>query len=179
MKLVSPSIVLALILAGCATKAPDVTTQVNQLTNERTSAMEDVLLKGPGDPPREIIWFNATRYSKEFSHAPIFIGIKYMARAETGALKIPPGQSLTIVADGTSYKLSGSGSLNARTVVEQEGHEFAQETALFEILPSQLVRVSEAKKIQLLIKGDQGLVERQLNAEAMDRLRRFVSHLAL
>lgn len=179
MKQLSSLIFAAIVLAGCATKAPDVTTQVNQFTNERTDAMEDVLLQGTGNPPRELIWLSATRYSKEFNRAPIFIGIKYMARAETGALNIDPGQSLTIIADGTSYKLTGSGSLNARTTTTENGQEFAQESAIYEILPWQLVRISQAKKAQVLVKGQRSLVERDLDAEAMNRLRRYVMHLAI
>lgn len=179
MKQLPSLMFLALVLAGCATKAPDVTTQVNQFTNERTDAMEDVLLKGPGNPPRELIWLSATRYSKQFNRAPIFIGVKYMARAETGALDIDPGQSLTIIADGTPYKLTGSGSLNARTTTKENDQEFTQESAFYEILPSQLARISQAKKIQILVKGQRGLVERELDAEAMNRLRRFVGHMAI
>lgn len=179
MKQLTSLMFAALVLAGCATKTPDVTTQVNQFTNERTDAMEDVLLQGPGNPPRELIWLSATRYSKEFNRAPIFVGIKYMARAETGALDIEPGQSLTILADGLPYKLTGSGSLNTRTTVKENGQEFAQESAIYEILPSQIARIAEAKKVQVLVKGKRGLVERELDPVAMERLRRYVSHLAI
>jgi hypothetical protein len=179
MKQLPSLMVLALVLAGCATKAPDVTTQVNQFTNERTDAMEDVLLKGPGNPPREIIWLNATRYAKDFSHAPIFIGVKYMARTETGALDIDPGPSLTIVADSTSFKLTGSGSLNGRTTFKQDGQEFVQESALYEISRSQLLALSRAKKVQIFVKGQHGLVERELDKDALERLQRYVNHLAL
>jgi hypothetical protein len=179
MKTLLPFLATAALLAGCATQAPDVTTHHDKFSTERADVMEDILLKGPTEPPRELLWLNATRYSKEFSSAPIFLGIDYMARTDTGLLDIEPGQTLTVTADGTSYKFTGTGSLNTRQTVTREGQEFVQEGAIYQIKPSQLMTISQAKQVQVQVKGKNGLVQRNLDEKAMDRLRRFVAHLAI
>lgn len=179
MKTLLPLLAVAVLLAGCATQAPDVTTHRDQFTDERADVMEDILLPGPTEPPRELLWLNATRYSKEFSSAPIFLGISYMARTETGLLDIEPGQTLTIISDGATYKLSGSGSLNVRDAVVQEGQEFVRESALYQVKPSDLITISQGKQVIVKVRGKNGLVERTLKEEALDRLRRFVTYLAI
>lgn len=164
------------VMVGCATTpAPDVTTHYDNVSGLRTDLMSDNLLPA-GDHPRELVWLNASRVYHTTSRYNYYLEVTYMARKEVGLLEIPPGQSLTLVVDGETIPLTGTGSLDS----EKETKEgLVQETAIYKTSRLVLQKISIAKKVNVAVKGKNGLVERDFADENLDKFRRFVTNFAL
>ena len=158
-----------LLLAGCATKAPEVTTVYDPL-GKRTDLLENEL-QSPGQP-REIVWLNASRDWKNFDQAAYYLEVEYMARNEVGYLEIPPGPSLTVIADGQPLKFDGAGSSNLRKPYNKE---IVRERAIYPTTKKALQKIALAKQVKVQIKGNRGLVERDFAKDNIDRFRKFVS----
>ena len=163
-----------LFLAGCATKAPDVTTYYDPTMGNRTDLLSDNLLETPGQP-RELVWLNASRVWKSYDESVYYLEVNYMARNEVGYLEIPPGPSLTIVADGQAMKFDGSGSMNMRKPYKKE---LVRENAIFPVTKKALQKIALAQQVKVQIKGNKGLIERQFAKENSERFRKFVSNYA-
>lgn len=164
----------AALVAGCATQAPNVTSYVDQMTGLRTDLMENEL-EAPGQP-REIVWLNASRVFRDYKTSELYLEASYMAMNERGYLEIPPGKTLTVLADGKPMIFDGSGSMNMRKPYKKQ---FVRETALYPVTKAQLQQIANAKEIKVQIKGNNGLVEREFKPENFERLRRFVSYYAV
>src|SRR5437868_9105931 len=106
-------LIMALLLAGCATQAPDVSTYYDPATGSRTDLLSDHELKTSG-PPRELVELDASRLWKDYYESTYYLEVRYMARDEVGYLEIPAGETLTVIADGKPVKFSGVGSANMR-----------------------------------------------------------------
>ena len=157
------------LLAGCATTQPDVTTYVDPYTRARTDLMAENMLEGP-EPIREIVWLNASRMFQNQKEYQYYLEVDYMARAESGFLEIPPGETLVIIADGQELKFSGSGSLNAR----KERKEEVSERAIYVATGRQLRTIASAESVKISILGRNGMVQRTFTPANTERFRHFV-----
>lgn len=160
-----------LLVAGCATKAPEVSTYYDPVFGHRTDLLSDNLLETSG-PLRELVELNASRIWKNYTESAYYLEVSYMARAEVGYLDIPPGEMLTVIADGQTLKFDGLGSMNMRKPYKKE---LVRENALFPASKKDLQKIAAAKEVKVRIKGDKGLIERQFAQENLDRFRKFVS----
>ncbi len=160
---------VAILLAGCATQRPPVTTYIDPVTRARTDLMAENMLESP-DPIREIVWLNASRMFKSARDFQYFLEVDYMARRETGFLEIPPGETLVISADGQEMKFSSSGSLNSRKELKEE----VSERAIYPASGEQLRTIANAQKVEVSIRGRSGMVQRTFTPENTERFRQFV-----
>ena len=165
---------VAALLAGCASPAPDVSTYYDQTTGLRTDLMENEL-EAPGQL-REIVWLNASRVFHSRKETELFLEATYMAMKDRGFLEIPPGKTLTIIADGKPIVLDGSGSTNMRKPYKKD---LVRETALYPVTKAQLQQIASSKEVKVQIKGSNGLIEREFKPANFERLRKFVSYYAV
>ncbi len=164
-----------LFVAGCATTTvPVVSTYYDPVFGNRTDLLSDNLLEAPG-PPRELVWLNASRIWKNYDESAYYLEVSYMAKADVGYLEIPPGEMLTIIADGKTLKFEGSGSLNSRKPYKKE---LVRENAIFPASRVALQRIASAQQVKVKIKGSNGLIERDFAPENLARFRKFVSTYA-
>ena len=164
-----------LLLAGCATQAPEISTSYDPVMGNRTDLLSDNVLETPGQP-RELIELNASRVWKNYNQADYYLEVSYMARAEVGFLEIPPGEMLTIIADGKPMKFgSGSGSTNLRKPYKKE---LVRERAIYPASKSALQQIAAAQQVKVQIKGDKGLIQRDFAPENLERFRKFVAAYA-
>jgi len=161
-------------LPGCATHAPDVSSYYDQATGLRTDLMENEL-EAPGQP-REIVWLNASRVFHNSKTSELFLEASYMAMKERGYLEIPPGKTLTVIADGKPMMFDGTGSSNMRKAYKKD---FVRETALYPVSRADLQKIANARNVKVQIKGANGLIEREFKAENFQRIRKFVSYYAV
>src|ERR1041384_4775645 len=89
-------------LSGCMTKPPDVATDYDPITGQRTDLLSENILESPQKPPREVLWLNGSRVFRDWRNrqGTYYLEVTYMARTDTGYLNIPAGSTLTITADG-------------------------------------------------------------------------------
>ncbi|MHC1766059.1 MAG: hypothetical protein AB9869_17455 [Verrucomicrobiia bacterium] len=160
---------VAILLAGCATQRPSVTTYIDPVTRARTDLMSENMLETP-EPIREIVWLNASRMFRTARNYQYYLEVDYMARRETGFLEIPPGETLVIVADGQELKFTGSGSLNNRKELKEE----VTERAIYPASGEQLRTIAIAEKVEVSIRGRSGMVQRTFTPENTQRFRQFV-----
>ena len=161
-------------LAGCSTTPPpDVATSYDPITGVRTDLMSQNMLETAQNPPREVVWLNASRVFKNYRNKDYtyYLEIAYMTREETGFLNIPAGASLTVVADGQEMRFSGTGSYNQRKKLKDG---YVQESALFPATREQLNKIANAKAVKVRVRGDNGLVERDFRPDNFKRLREFL-----
>ena len=163
-----------LLVAGCATHAPVVSTYYDPVFGDRTDLLSDNLLEAPG-PPRELVWLNASRIWKNYNESAYYLEVSYMAKAEVGYLDIPAGEALTIIVDGKTLKFDGSGSMNSRKPYKKE---LVRENAIFPATRVALQRIASGQQVKVQIKGRNGLIERQFAPENLERFRKFVSSYA-
>jgi len=164
-----------LLLAGCASQAPELSTYYDPVMGNRTDLLSGNLLDTPGQP-RELVELNASRVWKNFNNeAAFYLEVSYMARAEVGFLEIPPGEMLTIVADGKPLKFDGTGSMNMRKPYKKE---LVRENAIYPASKSALQQIASAQQVKVQIKGNKGLVQRDFAPENLERFRKFVSAYA-
>ncbi|MCI0747821.1 MAG: hypothetical protein L0Y58_20630 [Verrucomicrobia subdivision 3 bacterium] len=165
------------LLAGCASAPPpDVTTHVDPGTGLRTDLMGENLLEAPGGQSRELVWLNASRVYRNFNDAQYYLEVQYMAREEAGYLEIPAGETLTIITDGQPLLFSGTGSANMRKPYKKE---LVRETAIYPATRVQLQKIALAKDVDVKIRGNRGLVERDFSKDNQERFRQFVTRFAL
>src|ERR1043166_3815233 len=119
-------LIMALLLAGCATQAPDVSTYYDPATGSRTDLLSDNVLETSG-PPRELVELDASRLWKDYYESTYYLEVRYMAREEVGYLEIPAGETLTVIADGKPIKFSGVGSANMRKPYKKRSEEHTSE----------------------------------------------------
>ncbi|HEY0457377.1 MAG TPA: hypothetical protein VGE41_13480 [Verrucomicrobiae bacterium] len=164
-----------LLLAGCATKTPDVTTHYDTISGLRTDLMSDNMLETPQQPPREVVWLNASRVFRDLrnSRGEYYLEVNYEAREETGFLNIPVGATLTVVADGRELRFIGNGSFNQRKKLKRG---LVYETALYKVTRDNLLTIANAKQVKVKIRGDNGLVERDFSAENFKRFQEFMTN---
>jgi hypothetical protein len=170
------AIALLCLLAGCATEPPPTATYYDPVTGARTDVSENLL--ATDGRPREVIWLNAFRDSQ--AGKPVYyLEVQYVAPADVGYLDIPPGETLTLVVDGKPMKLDSSGSLNRRREFQREKTDFVREGAIYPISKLNLQKIASAQKVNVQIKGNKGLIERDFRPENFDRMRAFVTRAAL
>jgi hypothetical protein len=99
-----------------------------------------------------------------------------MALKDRGYLEIPPGKTLTIVADGKPLIFDGSGSMNMR---EPYKKELVRESALYPVTKAEMQKIASSKEVRVQIKGNNGLIEREFQSQNFERFRKFVTHYAL
>ena len=171
VKKINCLVLAASLLAGCATKTPQVATYIDPYTQARTDLMAENMLESP-QPIREIVWLNASRVFRNARDYQYYLEVDYMARAETGYLEIPPGETLIILADGQELKFSGTGSLNNR----KEKKDEVSERAIYVASGSQLRTIANAENVKVSILGRNGMVQRTFTPANFDRFRQFVQH---
>ena len=140
----------------------------------RTDLMENEL-EAPGKP-REIVWLNASRVFHNQKTTELYLEATYMALKDRGFLEIPPGKTLTIIADGKPMVFDGSGSMNMRKPYKKD---LVRETALYPVTKAELQKIAGAKDVKVQIKGNNGLIEREFKPTNFERLRKFVSYYAV
>jgi hypothetical protein len=171
-KITLASLALAGFLAGCATSTtPDVVTHYDQFTHFRTDLIPENLLDVPGEV-REMIWLNASRVFRDFQDFDYYLDVNYQARAETGWLKIPPGATLTILADGKEMKFKSNGSMNTR----RKDRDLVSEQAIYPISADELRAIANAKAVKVKVSGENGLVERDFGPLNFQRFKKFVTN---
>jgi hypothetical protein len=164
---------VAALLAGCASPAPDVSTYYDQMTGQRTDLMENEL-EAPGQL-REVVALNAYRI-QERGKPQLYLQASYMAMKDRGYLEIPPGKTLTIIADGKPLVLEGTGSMNMRDTYKRD---FVRESALYPVTKAQLQKIASSRDVKVQIKGNNGLIEREFKPQNFERFRKFVSYYAV
>ena len=161
------------MLDGCGTvQIPQVVTHYEPGTGRRTDMIPDNLLETAQQPPRELVWLNASRVFRNRVDFDYYLEVHYEAREETGLLDIKPGPSLVVVADGHEMQFSGSGSLNAR----RSRQELVSEDALYPVSVTELRNISRAKEVKVKVTGVNGIVEREFAAPNFERFKKFVHH---
>ena len=165
---------ILLAITGCRTSPPDVTTNFDPISGQRTDLMSENMLETPQNPPREVVWLNAARvYRDSWNRKPtLYLEVDYMARAETGPLEIPIGTTLVLDVDGREMPFTGNGSFNKRKS-KQKG--FVNETALYQVSRDQLQAIANAKQVRVRIKGNNGVVQREFAPENFKRFQDFVA----
>ena len=161
------------LVAGCETKPPATATAYDPITGARTDVSEN-LLQVEGTP-REVVYLNMFREYRSRRQSDYYFEAFYMAPKDAGYLEIPPGQTLTIAADGDTLKFTGNGSLNRRRESRAQKTDFVTETALYEVKKDDLQKLANAKKIKVQLRGNNGLVEREFVQENFDNLKAFVA----
>ena len=146
-------------------------THVNEFNQLRTDIIPENLLETQG-PTTELIWLNAARLFKDREDFDYYLELHYEAREETGWLDIPPGESLSITADGNTFKLTGTGGKNAQTKIKN----FAVENALYLVSADQLRAIARANKVTVDIDGRNGRVTREFAQPNFEKFRKFVKH---
>jgi hypothetical protein len=164
------SVAAACLLAGCARSLPPVGTYTD-LSGLRTDLLEGNRLPSSVNPPREIVWLNASRIYKTPSDSVYYLEVEYMAKKETGLLDIPYGETLTLVLDGRPLKFTGAGSVNLR---QSTSEEIVRERALYQVSREDLQKIASAKKVEVQVKGTKGLVLREFDEDNYKRFRLFV-----
>jgi hypothetical protein len=159
------------LLQGCTTKSPDVVTYVDPYTHARTDLTAENILEAPG-PVREVVWLNASRMFSNSRDYRYYLEVDYMARAETGFLEIPPGETLVILADGQELKFTGSGSLNSR----KEKKDEVTERAIYPATGQQLRTIAGAQSVKVSILGRNGMVQREFTPANFEKFRHFVQN---
>jgi len=167
---------LALFTACRTASPPDVTTNFDPISGERTDMLSENILETTQTPPREVIWLNAERVYRGVwnSQSSIFLEVNYMARAESGYLEIPLGPSLFLTVDGQEMSFSGNGSFNKRKSARKG---FVNETAFYPVNKQQLEKIANAKQVKVRIKGNNGIVEREFGPENFKRFQDFVMRI--
>ena len=161
------------LITGCQTKPPATATSYDPITGVRTDVSEN-LLASEGTP-REVVYLNMFREYRNARRNDYYLEAFYMAPTDAGYLEIPPGQTLTLIADTDTMKFDGSGSLNRRRAYRKD---FVRETALYEVSKQDLQKLANAKKIKVQIRGNNGLVERDFSPENFENLKAFVARAA-
>jgi len=162
------------LAAGCATKPPPTATTIDPITGARTDVSEN-LLNDTNSTPREVVYLNMFREYRSAKRVNYYLEVFYMAPTDAGYLEIPPGQTLTLTADGQPLKFDGNGSLNRRRPYRKD---FVRENAIYEVTKQDLQKLANAKKIKVQIRGNNGLVERDFAPENFDNLKAFVARAA-
>ena len=155
-------------------KAPPVSTYYDPVLGDRTDLLNDNVLETPGQP-RELVELDASRIWKSAHDSKYYLEVRYMARADVGYLEIPPGETLTIIADGKPMKFDGTGSANTRKPFKKE---LVRENAIYPATKSALQRIAAAQEVKVQIKGNKGLIQREFAKDNRDRFRQFVSYYA-
>jgi hypothetical protein len=170
MKRIHLLLLSAGLLAGCATKSPDVVTYYDPHTRARTDLISENMLETDG-PPREIIWLNASRvfYNPQKYH--YFLELDYLALAEKGLIEIQAGESLVILADGQELRFRGSGSANSRR--ERKGE--VSERAIYSATGEQLRTIAGAREVRVSVIGRNGIVQREFKPLNFEKFRQFVT----
>jgi hypothetical protein len=169
VKKINSLLLATVVLAGCATKSPDVVTYIDPYTKARTDLMAENMLESP-EPVREVVWLNASRMFNNSSSFQYYLEVDFMARAETGFLEIPSGETLVIIADGQELKFTGSGSVNAR----KEQKDEVSERAIYAATGQQLRTIANAENVRVSVLGRKGIVQRKFTPENFERFRQFV-----
>jgi uncharacterized beta-barrel protein YwiB (DUF1934 family) len=164
-----------MVLAGCATKPPDVTTSFDPITGVRTDLMSENMLETAQNPPREVVWLNASRVFKNYKNREYdyYLEVAYMSREETGYLGIPAGNTLSVVADGQELRFISNGSYNTR---KKNRRGFVNESALYKTTREQLEKIANAKEVKVRVRGDNGLIERDFRPENFKRFKDFLAN---
>jgi hypothetical protein len=160
----------ATLLAGCATRSPDVVTYYDPHTKTRTDLISENMLETEG-PPREIIWLNASRVFHNPKNYQYYLEVDYLSHADTGLLEIPPGESLVILADGQELKFRGSGSANSRRERKNE----VSERAIYSATGEQLRTIAGARDVKVSVIGRNGIVQREFRQLNFEKFRHFVT----
>jgi hypothetical protein len=163
-----------IFIAGCAMKAPPVSTYYDPVLRDRTDLLNDNVLETPGQP-RELVELDASRIWQSAHDSKYYLEVRYMARADVGYLEIPPGETLTIIADGKPMKFDGTGSANTRKPYKKE---LVRENAIYPATKSALQRIAAAQEVKVQIKGNKGLIQREFAKDNRDKFRQFVSYYA-
>ena len=163
-----------LLITGCHTKVPDVATNYDPITGQRTDLLSGNELVSPQNPPREVVWLNADRIAADAwnRQTKLYLQVDYMAKAETGFLEIPVGTSLILTVDGREMKFTGNGSYNKRNSREKG---FVNETALYQISRMDMSTIANAKAVKVQIRGSKGIVERDFGPENFKRFQEFLA----
>jgi hypothetical protein len=169
VKKINILLLLSMVLAGCATKGPNVVTYYDPYTHSRPDVTAENMLQSP-PPVREIVWLNASRVFSNARDFKYYLEVDYLALSEAGYLEIPSGETLVILADGDELKLSGSGSSNSRK--ERKGE--VNERAIYTVTAQQLRSIASSATVKVSILGRNGIVQREFTPENFERFRQFV-----
>ncbi|MCF7765859.1 MAG: hypothetical protein K9N62_19495 [Verrucomicrobia bacterium] len=161
----------AVFLAGCQTAVvPDVATHIDPSTHIRTDLIPENLLETSGST-RELLWLNASRVFKDYQNFDYYLEVHYEAMEETGLLKINPGSSLTVIANGQEVKFRGSGGMNPRS--SRRG--IVSEDAIYPVSGEDLRLIAYSDTLTVRVSGANGVLTREFQEVNFDRFRKFVA----
>jgi hypothetical protein len=168
------STLLLTLFAGCQTAPPDVTTNFDPITGSRTDLMSENILETTQNPPREVVWLNASRLDSSYwkRKGAFYLEVMYQALTDTGYLDIPFGTTLLLNVDGKEMGFTGNGSYNKR---KSSKKGYVIESALYEVKRPELEAIANAKHVKVKIKGNNGIVEREFSPENFERFRQFLA----
>jgi hypothetical protein len=143
------------------------------------TTVSDIMLPTSSAQPREVVYLTLFRLNSVSAPPKYYITAKYVAPAEVGYLEVPPGQTLTLFADGQDIKLDSTGSINSRKAFKQKDVDFVTESAHYLISKKDMERLGFARKITVQLKGSKLLVAREFSAENYESMRAFVTRAVL
>ena len=155
-------------LGGCGTM-PEVTTYRNPVTGIRTDVLAENLLDTGEERPREMLWLNAYRHFRNQWEYDYYLEAIYGATQEAGYLDIPPGRTLTILADGEELTFTSLGSFNK----EVEGNAVF-ETVRYETNASVMQKIAQAENVTVQLRGENGIVVRDFKPENKEKFQKFL-----
>lgn len=158
----------SLLLGGCGTM-PEVTTYRNPVTGIRTDVLAENLLDTGEEAPREMLWLNAYRHFRNDWEFNYYLEAIYGAREEAGYLDIPPGRTLTIIADGEELTFTGLGSFEKEA---ENGAVF--ESARYEANASVMRKIADAERVTVRLRGENGIIVRDFRPENKEKFQKFV-----
>jgi hypothetical protein len=171
MKTILLLMTAVVLLAGCASgPVPDVVTHYDQTTKIRTDIIPENLLESAEQPPRELVFLNASRVFKDYQDFDYYLDVQYTTTTEVGLLDIPAGESLVIIADDRQMKFRSSGSSSLR----RSKGDVVSEKAIYPTNAEELRAIARAKKVQVHVVGQNGRVAREFRPENFERFKKFV-----
>ena len=162
-------VVLAALLGGCASPAPDFYTDRNEYRGETTDMMVNNPLPSNGTGEGEVS-FNATRIGQRNGITLYYFEVR-IDEGSANWIEIEPGEALVLTVDGTELKYDGRGSAGLRKTTRG----LHSESAIFLTTASDIRKVADAKAVKLKIIGKAGTIERTFAAENFERFKRFVA----
>jgi hypothetical protein len=162
-------LVMAALIAGCATPSTEVATLHDAMTGQTTGLIVNNYLAAdqPGPPD---LWLNASRVPKGFDAASFYLEVRYQSTIDKGWLHIAAGDSLVLVVDGTPLSYRGAGSMYARETTSTGG---LIEQAIYNVPADDIRKIAFAKTVTVRLTGDNGVMERQFRPDNFARFKEF------
>jgi hypothetical protein len=166
------SLVVGLLLAGCAGNAPesDSYTHRASLSGPDMDMTLDNLLESSEDRSY-LAWLSAVRVRDNAWDSRYYLEVRYEGANDAGYIDIAPGETLLLSVDGELMRLRGLGSDATR-------HETSRgtfvENALYEVNPEVIKQIAAANEVKVQINGQARNLYRDFKPVNFQKFRHFV-----